>query len=480
MQFLRSILTKAFHPAPVKSADAPAEIPVAVRPITGLQLAPAVTVRRLALVAWLASRRAVRANIPELAYLRTQHALYRATAPRDVSAPIPETEIDGAGDLVVRFVGGEQHPSDAIFDSDADLSGLHGPIAAEAAYQRNASQAAAVAVARKLEEKESDSRTTERQLREREDELEEVQASNARAAQTRTDALERGDAKIDAPLAPPSLWDIVCFRTFEFATVAGESMNAFAALANAAGLDPSNLPTEWASGAAPAIVGWAIAAMTIGALLFVIAEWAFARIAASMQEPEDPTRAFRLTTAIAALIFDACVVAAIAYLRAQLGTAGHVSVAAWCVYFLMGAAPLIGGALVHLHTNTLIEQRAEALRIADTPSAADLAQQLRTAREETLIAERDRLRARRDEIVNAIQLLNAQMHGAEQAVRDIARHETAVVLKWLDSLRAALAQDRKHFEHHARAWNRTHLLAETAATAPQGATLVAMRKRRAQ
>src|ERR1044071_961709 len=79
MQFLRSILTKAFHPAAVKSAATPAEISVAVRPITGLRLAAAVTVRRLTLVAWFASRRAVRANIPELDYLRTQHALYRAT-----------------------------------------------------------------------------------------------------------------------------------------------------------------------------------------------------------------------------------------------------------------------------------------------------------------------------------------------------------------------------------------------------------------
>jgi hypothetical protein len=451
------------------------EIPIAVRPITGLQLAPAVLVRRVTLVAWLAARNAVRANIPEVAYLRTQHALYRATAPRDVTAPIPETEISSMGDLVVRFPGGDRHPSDTIFDPEADLSGLSGPVAAEAAYQRNASQAAAAAVARMLEEKESDHRTADRQVRECEDELEHIQAGKARATRTQTEAFENG-ADVDAPLAAPSLGDIVCFRAFEFATIAGEAMNAFAALANTAGLDPSNLPAEWANGAAPAIIGWAVAGMTMGALLFVIAEWAFARIATAMQTPADPTRAFRLTTAIAALAFDAGVVAAIAYLRAQLGTAGHVSMAAWCVYFLLGAAPLIGGALVHLHTNTLIEQRAEALRVAATPSAADLAQQLRSAREEMLLADRDRLRARRDQLVNAIQLLNAQMHGAEQAVRDIARHETGVVLKWLDSLRSALAKDQKHYQHFARAWNRTHLLAGELA-AP--VAVVPQRKRRA-
>jgi hypothetical protein len=479
MQILQSIINKALRREPVK-ASAPAEIPVAIRPITGLQLAAVVLVRRVALLAWIGARRAVSANIPELTYLRTQHALYRATAPRDVTAPIPETEISSAGDLVIRYAGDERHPSDTIFDPEADLSSLTGPVAAEAAYQRNATQAANVVIARKLEEKEADLRTADRQVREREDELEQVQASKAQAMTARTNALEDGTAEVTPPVPAPPRWKIALFRAFEVATIAGEAMNAFAALGNTAGLDPSNIATEWANGAAPSIIGWGVAALTIAALMFVIAEWAFARIAAAVREPGDPTRAFRLGTAIAALLFDACVVAAIAYLRAQLGTAGHVSVAAWCVYFLLGAAPLIGGALVHLHANDLAAQRAEALQIAGTPSAIDAAQRLRTEREEELIAERDRLRARRDRLVNDIQLLNAQMHGAEQAVRDVARWETSVVQRWVDSMRAALAKDQKYFHHFARAWSRTHLLAESAAPATPVATLVPMRKRRAQ
>jgi hypothetical protein len=479
MQLLQSILQIARLRAPVKSANASADLPVAVRPITGLPLAPVVLVRRFALAAWLGARRAVRANIPERTYLRTQLALYRATAPREVTAPVPEIEISLIGEFVVRYIGDERHPNDTIFE-DTDLSILNGPVAAEAAYQRNATQAANVVVARKLEEKEADLRTTERQVREREDELEQVQAAKAQAVAAQTDALEDGTADVAPVVSAPPLAKIAFFRIFEVATIAGEAMNAFAALANTAGLDPANMTTEWANGAALGILGWSVAAVTIATLMFVMAETAFARIAAAVGEPSDPTRAFRVTMAVAVLVFDACVVAAIAYLRAQLGTGGHMSVAAWCVYVLLGAAPLIGGALVHLHANGLAAERTQALRITGTPSAIDLAQRLRTEREKALIVERDRLRVRRDKLVNDIQLLNAQMHGAEQAVRDIARWETSVVERWVDSMRAALAKDQKYFDHFARAWNRMHLLAESAAPAPQAATVVPMRKRRAQ
>jgi hypothetical protein len=479
MQFLQNILTKALPGASVKSTETPHDFPIAVRPITGLQLAPAVVVRRLTLVAWFGARRAVRANVPELTYLRTQHALYRTTTPRDVTAPIPETAISATGELVVTSVGDARHPNDIIFDPEADLSDLGGPVAAEAAYQRNASEAAGMVAGRNLEEKESDLRTIDRQLREREDELEQLQAAKTQTATAQIDALEIGSVATGKQVAPP-LWKLVLSRTFELGLVAGETTTVFPAIANTAGLDPSNLPTEWANGAALAIVICGVAAVTLAALMFVIARWGFAHMAAAVQQAADPARGSRLATATALLIFDACVVAAISYLRAQLGTAGDVSIAAACFYFITGAAPLIGGALVHLDANALAAQRREALRSAGTPGRPDLAQRQRMEREGGLIAERDRLRARRAEIVNAIQKLNAQMHGAEQAVRDIARWETSVVLRWLDSLRSALAKDQKHFQHFARIWNRQHLLAETATATPQTVTVVSLRTRSVQ
>ena len=454
-----------------------ARIPVAVRPITGLALAPVRLVRRATIAAMLGARTAVRTNTPEVVYLRTQHALYRGTAPRDVTAPVPDTSIDPAtGELVIHAAADLRHPSDTIFDA-SDATELQGPVAAEAAFQRNASAAAGDAVARRLEEHEGDMRTVERQLREAEEQLERIAAEQNASAAARTQAFEDGTADVPAPTAVPSLSRIVLWRLFELATVVGEAANCFTALANTAGLDPSNLAAEWRNGGAPSIVGWGIAALTLAAILFIIAEWAFARIAAAIEEADDPTHAFRLATGVAALVFVTGVVAAIAYMRAQLGTAGHASVASWCVYFVVGAAPLVGGALVHLHTNALGAARAAALRVVATPTGADAAQQLRSEHEGTLVAERDRLRARRDQLTSAIQLLNRQMHGAEQAVRDVARHETMVVQRWLDSLRAALAKDQKFIHHFARAWNRTYLLAPALPAAIAG-TLVPIRKRR--
>lgn len=458
--------------------DQAARIPVAVRPITGLALSRVRLVRRATIAALLGARAAVRTNTPEITHLRIQHALYRATAPRDVSAPIAETAIDPAtGELVVQTPADQRHPSDTIFDASLDATELQGPVAAEAAFQRNASAAAGDAAARRLEEHEADMRTVERQLREADEQLEQIAAEQHASAAARTKALEEGTADVPAPTAVPSLGRIVLWRFFELATVAGEAANCFTALANTAGLDPSNVAVEWRSGGAPSIVGWGIAALTLAAILFIIAEWAFGRIAAAIEEADDPTRAFRMATGVAALGFVTAVVAAIAYMRAQLGTAGHASVASWCVYFIVGAAPLVGGALVHLHTNALSAARAAALRIVATPTAADAAQHLRSEHEGTLVAERDRLRARRDQLTAAIQLLNRQMHGAEQAVRDVARHETMVVQRWLDSLRAALAKDQKFFHHYARAWNRTYLLALAPPVVMAG-KLVPIRKRR--
>ncbi len=163
-------------------------------------------------------------------------------------------------------------------------------------------------------------------------------------------------------------------------------------------------------------------------------------------------------TGTAALLFTTAVVAAIAYLRAQLGGAGEVSIGMACIYFIVGAAPLVGGSLVHLRANTLSAAREEALLRAATPSAADAAVSMRTAHEEALIKERDQFRARRDALSAGIQLLHAQVHGAEQAIRDVARHETRIVQEWLDSLRAALALDAKFYEYYARKWNRPALL----------------------
>lgn len=481
MKLLRSITGVTNLGGLVKARpaqDQAASIPIAVRPITGLALTPIRLVRRATIAAMLGARTAVRTNTPEVTYLRTQHALYRGTAPRDVTAPVPETAIDSAtGELVVHTAADQRHPSDTIFDASLDATDLQGPVAAEAAFQRNASAAAGDAVARRLEEHEADMRTVERQLREAEEQLERIAAEQNASAAARTQAFEDGTAEVPAPTAVPSLSRIVLWRLFELATVVGEAANCFTALANTAGLDPSNLAAEWRNGGAPSIIGWGIAALTLAAILFVVVEWAFARIASAIEEADHPTRTFRMVTGVSALVFVTGVVAAIAYMRAQLGTAGHASVASWCVYFVVGAAPLVGGALVHLHTNALSAARAVALRVVATPTAADAAQRVRSEHEGTLVLERDRLRARRDQLTSAIQLLNRQMHGAEQAVRDVARHETAVVLRWLDSLRAALAKDQKYFHHYARAWNRVHLLAsEPPATA--AGTLVPMRKRR--
>jgi hypothetical protein len=476
MKLLRSItgLTKIgwfVKRRPAQEEGTP--IPIATRPITGLALARIRRVRRFTLLAIFAAARAVRAKTPEHSYLSTNHEIDRSqTAPRDLTAHVPDTHVDPATcALVVVYPVDARHPNDTIFDAAAD-DDMRNPFAAEGAFQRNASQAAGEAIARRLEEQEGDRRTTDRQIRDLDELLERSEAERNVAVTARTHAVEQGAAPITSQPAAPSLLRIAFCRVLEVGTILGEAVNCFAALANSGGLDPSNLTYQWHNGAAPAILGWAAAACMMSVVLFVISEWSFARLAAALEDASDPNRTFRIATGAAALIFVLGVVWAIAGLRAQLGDGST-----W-YYLFFGAAPLIGGSLMHLNTNRLSAARAAARAKIATPSAADVALRMRTEHEAALIAQRDLLRERAAALSESIQLLHAQMHGAEQALRDIARHERRVVEEWIDSLRAALAVDRRWFEYFATKWNYRDLLASSGST-PSASALVSLRERRA-
>jgi hypothetical protein len=477
MKLLRSILQRARPSVPVKSLRAAQrpndQIPVAVRPVTGLPLAPIRRVRRVTLVAIVAAASAVRAKTTEHAYLSTRHEIDRGrTAPRDLMAPVPETHVDPVTcAFVVVYPTDARHPNDTIFDTVAH-DDSRDPLAAEGAFQRNASQAAGEAIARRLEEHEGDRRTIERQVRDLDEQIERSETDRNAAVASQAQAIECGKTPIDAPSSPPSILRIALWRLLEVATVAGEAVNCFAALANSGGLDPSNLSYQFQNGAAPAILGWVVAATGMSAVLFVITEWSFARLAAAFEMCAGPSRLLRIATGLAALVFAFVAVCAIAALRAELG-AGST----WYFIFF-GAVPLIGGSLVHLRADHLSAARAAARVQRATPKAVDIALRMRSEHEEALIAQRDRLRARTAAISESIQLLHAQMHGAEQALRDIARHERRVVEEWVDSLRAALAVDRRWFEYFATKWNSRELLAPRDPLPPAPA-LVALRDWRA-
>jgi hypothetical protein len=475
LQTIGSLILKARRP--VKSGT---EIPVAVRPITGLDRAPLHTVQRPTLAAALSAWIAVQTLTPERSFLKGQHALYRRSAPREVSAPIPETDIDAnTGELVITYPAGDsRHPTDTIFDGPSDIVQMRSPLAAEAAFQRNASNAAGDAVARKLEEHEGDVRMADRSLRDFDEQLERVDRERNDAAAARMQAVENGAVSLDAPIAVPSVSKILLWRLFEAGTIGSESLCTFAALANASGIDPGNLSVEWRTDA-PVITGWIIASVVIAATLFNITEWGFARIGEVIELPYHRSRLSRLATGSAALLSVLLAVVAIAALRAQLLSVGHASVLTTGIYLVLGLLPLIGGALAHMHADSLNAVRREALAAAAKPNASDVAVQLRSAHEETIIAQRDRLRARRENLINEIQSLHASMHGAEQLVRDGARHETRVVEVWLDSLRAALALDKKYFEYFARARDRASLLVPGEQPPPTTAALVPLRKRSA-
>jgi hypothetical protein len=347
-------------------------------------------------------------------------------------------------------------------------------VAAEAAFQRAAVEAAGAAIARRAAEIEEDLQTVERELLETNDEVDRLVSEHTAAAAARIHAIESGRFDL-APLRVPSLATLLFWRGCELAIVVGEWIAFFFALANMNGVDPTNLEAEWTAGGAWAIVGSALAALTIAGGAFILAEWASARLQAVATDQTKPGRTFQLWTVSLAITFVAVVLLTVAVMRAQLGTAGRTSFVVFACYAILVAVPLLAGVCVHARADELEERRAAGRTLVGTPDRHDVASDLRKADEDARIAERERLRTQRSESIAALQRLNASVFGGDQALRDISRNETMVVSIWLDTLTAAIACDQAAFRLSARLLKREQLLARPLSPP---AALVPMRRAR--
>src|SRR6266542_2731231 len=133
MNLIRSILTKALRARSVKSPwriPQGAAVPVAVRTVSGLPRARIRRVERSRVAAIVAAWLRVRVNTEEVEFLRGRLSVYQATTPRDLTAPIPRTEISDAGVFIVDDMD-RRHPIDRIFDGPSDEN-----LAPEAQFQR--------------------------------------------------------------------------------------------------------------------------------------------------------------------------------------------------------------------------------------------------------------------------------------------------------------------------------------------------------
>jgi hypothetical protein len=416
---------------------------------------------------------AVKASTPEIDFLRTRLAAYHATTPRDLVAPVPKTEINEAAVLVIDDAD-RRHPLDLIFETPADGGSPQAAVAAEAAFQRAAFEAAGAAIARRASEIEEDLQTAERELREANDEVDRLSAERTAAADARRHAIEGG--RIDlGPVRLPSLTRILLWRAWLVTTLLAEWTSFFFALANTNGVDPTALETEWAAGAAWAIIGSALAALTVAGGAFILAEWASARLHAAITDEAAPGRRFRIWTALFAMGFVAAVLLTVAVVRAQLGTAGQTDSAAFLRYAMLSAAPLVAAVCASAHADDLEAGRAAVLTLIGTPDRHSVATELRKVEEQRWLAERERLRTVRRDLITALQRLQASVAGGDQTLRDVARFETYVVSIWLDALAAATARDNAFFRGWARLLRREHLLATQAA--PAG-VIVPMRRTR--
>jgi hypothetical protein len=426
-------------------------------------------VKRSRLAAYASASAAVVAQTPEVEYLRTRLAAYEATTPRDVTAPIPNLEVTDAAVFVIHH-GDRRHPLDLVFDPPE--GGAPQAIAPEVAFQNAAVEAARAAIARRASELEEDVQTVERELRETNDEIAQLVAERTAASETRRHAIESG--RIDlTPTRVPSLIRIFLWRAWLVATVLGEWATFFLATVNMNGADPTALEAEWAAGAAWAIIGAALTAATVAGGMFILAEWAAARLRVAITNDATRERTFQLSTATIAMAYVALVLVTVAVMRAQLGTAGQIDSAAVLRYAILTSAPLLAAVCVQSRLSNLEAARTAARTRLGTPDRHGVVSDLRKAGEYEWIAERERLRAERNDSIAGILRLQASVAGGDQALRDVARFETSVVSTWLDVVKAAMARDKAAFRLCARLLKREHLLARTE---PTTGALIQMRR----
>ncbi len=449
-------------------------IPAGLRPISGWPQPRIRRVTRGRMAAFVAAAAAVGARTPEVEFLRARHDIYRRGTPRDLTAPIPDTEISSAGAFVVAEID-RRHPSDRVFDGPMD-STRQDAIAAEIAFQRAAAEAAGAEVGRRAGEIDEDVQRVDRQLREIEEQLDQLAAERNDADAGHTRAIESGEEDL-APPRIPSIARILGWRCCTLAAIASECATLLFATANMHGIDPTALRAEWAQGAETAILGSALVACVTAGGAFILLEAARQHLAEAMRAGALHRAMERWSAALLGLLVGVVLII-IASLRADLGTAGHSSGATVIAYLVFAAVPLIAGTYVHARAERLTEQRRAALTRALTPDPRDVGATHRRAQEARLLDERGHLRVQRDTFVAKRNALNASVFSGDQLLRDIAKYELRLVDTFLDTIRASLAIDRMAFRVVARMCRRDHLLAGAQEVEQTGALVPIRRARR--
>ena len=448
-------------------------VPAGLRPVSGLALPRIQRVTRARVAAFVAAVAAVAARMPELEFLRARHEVYRGRAPRDLTAPLPDSEISSAGMFVVAEID-RRHPADRVFDGRT-AEARQDAIGAEIAFQTVAAEAAGAEVARTAAEIDEDVQRIDRQLREINEQLDRLAEARNDSDADHTHAIESGRVDLTQPRIP-SAAKILWLRLSVLGIVCAESTAFFFAVSNMHGIDPSALRTEWVQGAGLAIVGSALVACFTAGSAFILAEAARRHLTEALRAGA-AHRTFERWAAVLVALATAILLFEIAGMRADLGTAGHTTAATTVRYLVLAAVPLLAGAYLYAGAERLADERRTALMRAATPDPRDVAARHRREQEARLIDERDQLRAQREILIAKRNALNASVFSGDQLLRDIARHETRVVEIFLDTLRAAISIDRTAYRLAARAFRRDHLLPSPEVPAQPGA-LVPMRRRR--
>jgi hypothetical protein len=448
-------------------------VPAGLRPISGLPQPRIRRVTRGRMAALLAAATAVSARTPEAEFLRARHDVYRGLAPRDVTAPLPDTEISSTGMFVVAEID-RRHPADRVFDGPMD-GARNDVIRAEIDFQRAAADAAAAEIARTAAAIDEDVQRIGRQDREISEQLDRLAEERNDSDADRTHAIESGRVDLTPP-PMPSAAEILWLRLSVLGMISAESIAFFFAAANMNGIDPTALHTEWSLGAGVPIVASAVVACFVAGSAFILAEAARRHLAEALRAGASH-RTFERWAAVLVVLVTAILLIEIAAVRADLGTAGQTNAATTVRYLVFAAVPLIAGVYLRADAQRRADERRAALTRAATPDARDVAARHRREQEARLVEERDHLRGQREMLIAKRNALNASVFSGDQLRRDLARHEKLVVDIFLDTFRAAISIDRAAYRLAARTFRRDYLLVSPE-VAEQSGALVPIRRRR--
>jgi hypothetical protein len=434
-------------------------------------------VRRWRLASWKGARSAVRSRVPLHEYLTFRFRAYCRRRPQHLH-PLPSTvRIDGDAIAVTPNPDADRHPLRRFLEDPAgERAWMDDPREAQLRWIRAQHVAEAQRVARELDDAEQDAARITAGFLEASDALEQHELA-------REQEIAEGSAAVPATMARsrrqrgwpalPHTGLLLACHALTAVCVAVEAYQLTLPYFDPTGIDSANLAAEWRRNPTGVLAGAGFALMA-SASIFLLMHWLFETAAALYRGGEsawrtaaDAARAaglgllLAITASQIGALRHATGDAAGAFIDATNGRAGGAGAGVGVFVLLTFLVPLGAAFVQHKAARARADRRSAREGRRAWEAQQEGLRQVRERRAELIRQaerQRDRLAKQRDAAHERLRALGERAQAAERELRDGIEAERRYSEAFVNSLVAALEQDRFAFIKVARRRGRLELL----------------------